>query len=1095
MDYPTTSHLGEIHFASAASELSSITDADRSNYSSTSNEDASVQRLLGPSPRAAEAIGSATQNIYGRSKETLQLLKTYQKLLQTKRTQTVFVHGESGSGKTALVEMIRDQVCISHGYFVTGKYIQNTATREPYSAIMAAFSDICDLTAQSEEFDELRRSQIEEGLGPDAIPLLIKVITSLSPFIGEPNAEFIDLEPSFSKFKTACKSFLRVMAAEAHPIVLFIDDIQWADKASRLLIGALLQDTELKNVMFILAYRDEEAAKIVDMLLEQSSTSNSEHDPPVEIALTSLDECAIHQIVTSILSSNTDELRDLSKLVARRASGNPFHARVLLESIIEERLLIFDVDAQMWIFELGKLQEDIMVSDNLADLLTRKIARLAPLIKETLKVASLVGYQFGKSMLLDVVTAATMEGRLHNTPYSIRETPESIRHRVLSSLSEAIKGGFIETLSDGYHFTHDKLQASFKCLIDEREKGRLHLLIGEAYLANTNTTNEGSANYNAAVHLNCAPDFISEQQRLQQAKLAKINLDAAKHCELKSAFVTAAMMLRKGLDSLDPDERWSSENFDLTFEMMERLARTELVVGDFEACKETTREALCHGKTVEMKINLLMIDVEVRAATLEAEDGFVAAFRALAVLGVKMPRKSSLGHVLMKLLKVRLLLRHKSDDYLLRLPTTDDRLITAAVKLLMYVCTYGLTTDNKETAIVAALLAMELTLKRGVSLHSPFAFAIYGVAEIALGNIERAYRFGKISLATLDRVSGQEAACPTVGFASTLLLCRKESIKKLIDPLYRVGKIGYSTGEIIFGSYCLSQSYAMQSILGTKLEALEKAMRNTYTMVSDMGQETLLLWHQPYLQHTINMRSSTYSWENNLNSGRGEIMNEKNFFLKVEEANNPVLKLIALRVKAQEAVFFAQYNAAVFIYDEIESIGGAGLDRSHRVPSSHWFAAQAYSALYSRTGKRSLRRKARKYMKLLERMDADGCPNVSPYLVFLRADEASQRKSTDEAALRSSYNRALDQLRESDYVHLEGLLCERAGFEFVKRGQRSDAECYFRKALNAYLHDWGSIAKYNWLREQSKEAIGSICNDIEDTMPALYGKYITVIPN
>lgn len=140
------------------SDLSSITDTHRSFCSSSSNDGAGGWNKYSES-RAHQNI------VYGRSRETLQLLKTYQKLLQTKQSQTVLVHGESGCGKTSLVDSVREQVCASNGYFVTGKYIQNSTTREPYSAIMAAFSDICDLTAQSEDCNEQRCKQIQEGLG------------------------------------------------------------------------------------------------------------------------------------------------------------------------------------------------------------------------------------------------------------------------------------------------------------------------------------------------------------------------------------------------------------------------------------------------------------------------------------------------------------------------------------------------------------------------------------------------------------------------------------------------------------------------------------------------------------------------------------------------------------------------------------------------------------------------------------------------------------------------------------------------------------------------------------------------------------------
>lgn len=258
-------------------------------------------------------------------------------------------------------------------------------------------------------------------------------------------------------------------------------------------------------------------------------------------------------------------------------------------------------------------------------------------------------------------------------------------------------------------------------------------MIGNFFLANT--CNATSQRYNAAVHLNNAPGFLHSHS--QRAVLAAINLEAAKYCKAKSAFIQEVTMLQKGLDLLDWNDRWSEENFDLTYEMMELLARAQLIVGGFDGCKETAREALDHGQTAEMKINLLLIDIEVRMAGNEVNDSLSAAFGALRTLGVSMPEKVKLRHVVGKLLRVRQMLKGKTAEDLLSLPITKDRLATNAVKLLMHVCSYCLVKDEVNAGIFATLLATELTLKTGlISPHSSSALVMYGVAEISLGHVD-----------------------------------------------------------------------------------------------------------------------------------------------------------------------------------------------------------------------------------------------------------------------------------------------------------------------------------------------------------------------
>lgn len=479
---------------------------------------------------------------------------------------------------------------------------------------------------------------------------------------------------------------------------------------------------------------------------------------------------------------------------------------------------------------------------------------------------------------------------------------------------------------------------------------------------------------------------------------------------------------------------------------------------------------------------------------MEVNDGLSVAKQALETLGVKLPRKVAVRHVVMKFLKVKFMLRHQSDNDLLNLEETEDILATSAVKLLMWVCTHGLNTDDEETAVFSALLAMELTLKRGLSPQSPFAFAIYGIAEISLGNVERAYRFGKLALALLNRLENQEAACSTVSYTSTMLSCWRDPMQELMDSLFQVGSVGYRNGDVLFGSHCLYTSYTMHNILGTNLKTLEMSMRETYSMVSGtMGQaDQLLLWYQPCLQHTINMRKSGYSLED-VGVLSGEIMEEEAYFRQVNEGKNPILKLIAMLFKAQEAAYFSQYELAASLYEEAESFGGDALHLSHGAPHYYLLAARAYCELAHRTARRRHLRKGRKFTKMLQRMDTTGVPGITPYLAFLRAEAFSRRKSRAEAEVRAAYNQGIACLKEHNQCHFEGMLNERAGFDFVKRGRRTDAEQYFQRAMHLYRSEWGAIAKYDWLRRRSTVALTLMCrNQSAQSERSHYGKYVTV---
>ena len=243
-----------------------LLDAVRSTTWSPSRFCPPTMNIMEEDQQSLSTVGDSVHNggesfrinqvsLCGRGKERLSLLKAYLAMLECRHDAlcktVVVVHGTSGIGKTSLVEILRDPVTSSHGYFVAGKFCKPVegVMQEPHSAVMAAFSDLCDLVLQSVDFDECRRMEIQEALGTDA-ELLVRAFSGLSPFL-DVKAQLERVDPrsdsALAKFNAACRKFLNAMSSARHPIVLFIDDVQWMDEGSRQLLETLLKDDEIKK--------------------------------------------------------------------------------------------------------------------------------------------------------------------------------------------------------------------------------------------------------------------------------------------------------------------------------------------------------------------------------------------------------------------------------------------------------------------------------------------------------------------------------------------------------------------------------------------------------------------------------------------------------------------------------------------------------------------------------------------------------------------------------------------------------------------------------------------------------------------------------
>lgn len=990
----------------------------------------------------------ALPTLYGRSTESAALLQTYERIAQNRTAEICVVHGKPGTGKTSLVDSLRQTVCDGGGYFCAGKYFQDT--HEPYSAITAAFSDLCDLVRQSE--GDRRRNIIQEALGVDG-HLLSKLITNLSYFLADQSSQgpaHVRTDAALVKFKATCKTFLHAMSSKEHPILIFLDDIQWMDTGSRQLIEMFIRDKDLAHVMLIFSHRDGR----VDIL------QNLFPKDCLHIPLTNLDSTAVFQMICGMMGdceTSEEDKTELVELVMKKTSGNPFHVVHFFQEILNEQMLAYEGSTSSWQFDVHKIQREILIPDTLADLLEKKIAHIPPEERELLKLASIVGFEFTERILIDVCHGLKLQqnGKLK---YLRSYTQSDMR----VMLKEAVAYGFVEATKAGFQFSHDALQSSCQSLCDDEERKLLHLVIGEAFC--TYETDE--ANYHAAVHLNRARDHFQKDNK-RRLRLSRINLEASKYCREISAFEIAAVLLRVGLELIDEKVKWTRYS-EMTLEMTISLAKMELIVGHFDTCNDLMREALQHSESTDVKIDLLLLDVEVQMAENKIDQSIKAAKNALGVLGIDMPRNISMRHIPFKLWKVRKSVRRLSDEDIMSLPPMQNPETRSAVKLLSELSLFCLLRDDSPPAVFSALLAIELTFKYGLSQGSALAMTIYGIVELSLGQHGRSYRFGKLAIELLKIGKCRASECATLALGISSLAHWIDPVRDLHDPLLRGLESGFATGDMVHSAFCIADYFGICVLLGVNLKELEDIMWVHYRRISDLGQETMLLWAQPAIQFVINMQSRSDD-RDALSKLTGEVMNNDDFVRQARASNNKILEVVAMMFEAQLSYFLGYDEAAELIYKDMDKIGDV-FRYSYAVLPYLFFGAMTHYERYRNTDARKHLKAARKYKKELEKIASLGGPNASPFIALLCAEELAFTKAT-AAMLSVAYNRAISVLAADRWVHMEALANERAGFVFAELGEGVDAETYFDRALHLYQNGWGAIAKYQYLREQKAVAL------------------------
>jgi tRNA A-37 threonylcarbamoyl transferase component Bud32 len=388
------------------------------------------------------------QKLYGRGGELNELASAFESVCR-ETSAMVFVGGYSGIGKTALVEEIRRPVSEKRGYFIEGKFDQYLRTT-PYSAITQAFAAfVPQILAEPESAFNEWQDKIQSAVG-DLGKVLTDVMPALEELIGaQPDVPQLGGQEAENRFNYVFINYILTVATEKHPLVLFIDDLQWIDAASLRLLRVIQTDFNQPGLLVIGAYRDNEvdSAHPLMGILDQQEGAGI----PIQILkLHDLQPQHVETLLSDTLRSQ-EGIKELGATVYDKTHGNPFFARRLLSSLYEEGRIHYDAEIRSWKWDIGEINAEA-IADNVADLLAESIAQLPEETVDILKLAACIGSRF------DIPTLAMISG--------LEE------QEVIKLLTGPLSGQYVFKLGDGYEFVHDQVQQAGYALIAEEDRPR-----------------------------------------------------------------------------------------------------------------------------------------------------------------------------------------------------------------------------------------------------------------------------------------------------------------------------------------------------------------------------------------------------------------------------------------------------------------------------------------------------------------------------------------------------------------------------------------------------------------------------------------------
>lgn len=614
------------------------------------------------------------EKLYGRQEEVKTLLDAFERFAaEPSQVEMMLVAGFSGIGKTAIIHEIHKPIVKQRGYFIQGKFDQFNRNI-PFSAFVQALQDlISQLLTESDTQLEQWKRKILHALGDNG-QVIMDLVPELKTILGEqPPAPQLSGSKEQNRFYHLLQKFIQVFTTISHPLVIFLDDLQWADLASLNLIERLMQPSDSGFLLLIGAYRDHEVSVTHPLMLTVESLIKAQKTIHT-LTLTPLSASDINQFIADTLMCSPKAAFPLTQLINQKTQGNPFFTSQLLKSLYNDGFIQFNRETGAWESNLTRLKE-LMLTDNVVEFMIRQLQKLPPSCQDLLKLAACIGNHFELTTLAMIAEQPSHQVARELWPalkqgfivpqteiYKFFQTADSSDLQIPETDAQLAQQHFI------YQFVHDRIQQAAYSLIAEEQRQATHLHIGQILRQQTSLQQQEEQLFEIVNHLNIGQSLITNLEERQQ--LAELNWMAGKKAKTATAYPAAMEYLTTGI-ALLPQNAWESD-YHLSLALHTELAEAAYLNIDWEAMEGAGTEVLNHARTLLDTIKVEKTQLMAAKAQGKLRESLEIGLRVLTALGIEFPAEITPDHIGAAIGKTHQLWAETPPLRLLELPTMRD---------------------------------------------------------------------------------------------------------------------------------------------------------------------------------------------------------------------------------------------------------------------------------------------------------------------------------------------------------------------------------------------------------------------------------------
>ena len=993
---------------------------------------------------------SLPQELIGRDDEQQFLIDALKRVSKGK-TEIILVSGDPGVGKTMLIEKTLKSAVNGNGFYISGKFDQLKSSI-PYAPFASAFSNLVKLlmTKSEKELNDWKRD-IQQVIGRRGA-VIAQVIPELEWIIGKQQpADELSPKEAENRFLMVFRDFVKVFANRKHPLVVFIDDLQWADYSSVNLLKYLSLEVDLKYVLFVGAFRDNELPEghpVHELLAalksgEYAGQSGFLHLKPLQFSY-------FADIIAESLNVKKEDISILSEVLYRKTGGNPLFLGQLLAHAYEEGLLY--IQQQKWKWNIEAI-DALNPGEDVLELLVKKLDRLPKKTQEILKIASCIGNRFDIHAVSKVCCKTADE--------TISCLMPAVAERLIVP-AKPLQTSMTQGPDDEYvfEFLHDRVQQAVYLPIPVQEKKEKHIAIGKIYLEHGNIEDRIMFIMD---HFNRSLDLIECGE--ERKKLAEYNLMAGRKAKIAAAYSSALQYFRAG-KSLLPDNSWTTD-YKLSYDIYLELAQAEYLSANITTAEELFDTVIEKSKNELERAAVYGLKVTLYAGVGKYKEAVHTGIHSLRRLGVRIPTDPTKFDYLMELLKYKWQMFNRNIESLENLHEMRKPEQVKVADLLSRMASVTMSSHPNLYSFLI-LKAGNYAVKHGNTEMTCVGYLGYGITEgSVLGNYKEGEEYAKVALNLVEKFGKSSSKCIIYFVIGSLVLHWTQPAELCLKYLDKAAQAGIEAGDLLITGYSHCLLLEDQYIMGARLPDILEEVRRKREIASRIKHDNLSINVELY-ESTVNALMGINGCEL---PDAAEILNNEHLVSLVKKDQS---SLATWHIRKMQLYYFlTDHRNALAESEKIQNLMGAifGFLLQSECVFYHSLIITAMYRNFSPKERKHYRKILKNNHKQLKKW-AESCRENFEDMYLLVSAEIARINNRKEQAMQL-YDRAIQAAREYRHVNNEAIANELAAQYYLSEGHSRIAGAYMDDACRCYMR-WGAYAKARQIKSRYPDLTGEV---------------------